>query len=109
MAATLVILLLPLLYRFPRAARSRRAALLGAIIFASVGGIIVQITLFQFSGLGSKYAITKHVFLASTIFIAGLSIALVDLFVKITKSQSVKIALPSGSQNIGVAVLAVSI
>lgn len=105
----LVILFLVLLIRSRHAMRSRADALLGSVLLASVAGIIVQASLFQLVGLGSRYAITKHVFLASTVFVAGLSIILGDLISKAVGYKNTRVYLPPGVQNSAIAVLAVGI
>ena len=109
MAVALAILFLLLLHRMRGATKSRTDALLIALLLSSVGGVIVQATLQQLAGLGSKYAVAKHVFLASTVFIAALSSLIVELLAKRLTYKAAKSVLPPAVQNIGIAILAVSL
>ena len=107
-AAGLVILAVVLLVRTSRSNRSPGDALVVAIALASAAGITVQMALLQLAGMGSGYAVTKHVFLASSALIVALCVLAADL-VSTVVHQDVRAPFPRSLQALMIALLSVGI
>ena len=88
--------------------RSPADALVLAIALASAAGISVQIAFLKLADMGSGYAVTKHVFLASSALIVALCVLAADLMSGIVR-QDVRAPFSRSLQALIIAFLSVSI
>ena len=79
-----------------------------AIALASAAGITVQIAFLRLAGVGSGYAVTKHVFLASSALIVALCVLAAD-FISTVVHRDVRAPFPRSLQALMIALLSVGI
>ena len=79
-----------------------------AIVLASAAGITIQMGFLKLAGMGSGYAVTKHVFLASSALILALCVLAAD-FMSTVVHQDVRAPFPRSLQALMMALLSVSI
>ena len=107
-AAGLLALAVVLFVRTSRRHRSPADALVLAIVLASAAGITIQMAFLKLAGMGSGYAVTKHVFLASSALILALCVLAAD-FMSTVVHQDVRAPFPRSLQALMMALLSVSI